>query len=310
MYKEVRKAANGGFTDVDLKKGESVIAFATYNSRDRDKDMANQGMFTKSWNEFKDVRLFKNHDKNTGPGKILKLWDDSNQAYSHTKFGTHTEGQDTLKQIAEGIITDSSYLFVPIKYDPLPGGGYSYKEVFHKEVSVLTHWGAHPESKIKTVQKSFEGVEFAEAVLKELSNDEMQYLRALIGNQSAVLQDMTLFAQMLNENSDLYTWVNYTIAEISRTIADFKYKVKWYGPQQKSENDEILQRIAKMKSFVNNSTASDECIIGVKAQLKELESLMAPVSTQSSESTPEQQKGEKNDPALELALLNLSMLLD
>lgn len=168
MYKEVYKSVSGGYTDVDLNKGEAVIKFATYGSADRDGDIANKGMFTKSWNEFKDVRLFKNHDKTLAPGKILKMWDDDKHAYAHVKFGQSTLGQDTLKDVHDQIVTDSSYLFVPQKYKELPNGGYSFTEVFHKEVSVLTHWGAHPESKIKSVRKEWESAAISSDVLNHI----------------------------------------------------------------------------------------------------------------------------------------------
>lgn len=310
MYREVTKAAKGGYKDVDVQKGEAVIAFATYGTRDRDGDIANQGMFTKSWQEFKDVRLFKNHDKNQAPGKILKLWDDKEHAYAHVKFGTSTLGQDTLKDIDEGIITDSSYLFVPMpgKYKDLTGGGRSYHEVFHKEVTVLTHWGAHPESKIKAVQKAVDEVTLSSELLKELNSDELTLLRSFIAQYTGSLQTLLNFSQTLPENSDLWIWVNDQISSISNRISDFKYKVRWYGPQQKEASDDILSHIAKMEKAIRKSTASDPHLQEMEAQIKELKALLySPGSTLSSENTHEQQKGSKDDEALlALQLLNLS----
>jgi hypothetical protein len=313
MYKEVRKAASGSFTNVDLDKREVVTQFATYGTRDRDRDQANQGMFTKSWNEFKDVRVFKNHQKELAPGKILKLWDDEKGASSLVKMGRDTLGNDTLLQIQDEIITDSSYLFVPMKGKAFNDGGYNYTEVFHKEVSFLTHWGAHPESKIKAVAKAAGDFSISEEVLKELSTDEVQYLRNFITGYTNNLQDLITFSQGLNETSDLWVWVNDMISRVSEQIANFKYKIMWYGPKQKAENNELIQRLAKLKSFCKNSTASDECIQNVLKEADYMENLLSgqTESTQSSGlSTQEQQKGANDSKLLHLQLLNLSMQLE
>lgn len=311
MYTTITKAAKAVFKDIELSKSEGVIAFATYGTKDRDGDIANQGMFTKSWKEFTDVRLFKNHDKNLAPGKIIKLWDDKNHAYAHVKFGQSTLGQDTLKDIDDGIITDASYSLVPIKSDPLMGGGKNYKEVFHKEVSVLTHWGAHPESKIKAIQKAASDISIAPELLKELSSDEMTMLRAFIAEQSGSLQTWVSFASSLKEGSDLYTWVHNVISNINSSISDFKYRIQWYGPRQKEANDEMIERILKMEKAVHSSTASDEHLQEIEKGLQEIKALMStPGSTQSSESTQEQRKEGNDNGEIELALLNLSNLLD
>lgn len=313
MYKEVYKAAKAVMKDVDLEKREVVTGFATYGTRDRDKDRANQGMFTKSWQEFKDVRVFENHDKTKAPGKIQKLWDDKEGAYAHVKMGRHTLGNDTLLQIQDEIITDSSYLFVPQKGKAFADGGYDYTEVFHKEVSFLTHWGSHPESKIKAVAKSADEITLSPDVLKELTNDEVNYLKNFISAYNGNLQSLVTFGLGLNENSDLYVWVNEMISRVSDNISNFKYKIMWYGPKQKSENDELMNRLAKLKSFCTNSTASDDCIQNVLKEAEQIEVLLSEQteSTQSSrQSTLEQQKGANDSNLLQLQLLNLSMLLD
>jgi len=313
MYKEVRKSAQNVYKDVDLEKRQVVTAFATYGSKDRDGDIANKGMFTKSWKEFTDVRVFENHDKTKAPGKIDELWDDDKQAYAKIKMGRHTLGNDTLLQIQDEIIKDSSYLFVPQKGKDLGSGNYSYTEVFHKEVSVLTHWGAHPESKIKAVAKAAGDFTLAPEILKELSSDEVVYLKNFIAAYNSNLQDLVTFSQGLNENSDLWVWVNDMISRVSDQISNFKYKIMWYGPKQKSENDELINRLTKLKSFCSNSKASDECIQNILKEANEIETLLSgqPVSTQSStESTREQQKGSNDSNLLNLQLLNLSMSLE
>lgn len=310
MFKEVKKAASDAIRDVDLGKGEAVINFATYVSKDRDGDKANQGMFTKSWNEFKDVRFFKNHDKNTGPGKILKLWDDSEHAKSHVKFGTHTEGQDVLKQMDEGIIKDASYLFVPMKGTPFTTGGYNYTEVFHKEVSALTHWGAHPESKVQAVKKSAESLLIPGDIAKELSTMELNFLREFIADSNAKMIQLVQFAATVSEDSDLYRWVHDVIGSLSYSIYSYKNQLVWNKPREKSWEAEAQERLTKLKSFIKNTSASDATILEVEKEAEFIEGLIKCANgTQSSISTQEQQTG-GNDEAEAIALLNLQMLLE
>lgn len=306
---EIKKDASKSIVDVSTGKREIVTGFATYSSPDRDKDLANMGMFTKSWKEFTDVRLFENHDKTKAPGKILKLWEDTEHAYAQTKMGTHTLGEDVLKMADEGIITDSSYVFVPIKQEKLKSGGYSYKEVFHKEVSLLTHWGSHPESKIMSVKKSYEGQLLNSEIAKQLSVDEKAFLLKFINSEMIDLAGLVSFAATLNETSDLYSWVNSIISDISYTISRFKDRIIYYG-QKDWNTDELNQRVKKLISFANNSTASDECLQNVLKEAKELESFLNNNSTaQQQEKSTEQQQEVKLKDSENLQLLNLNLLL-
>lgn len=153
----ITKSTNFEAKDIDLTKGMAKIAFATFNSKDRDKDVARSGMFNKSWTESKsDVRFFLNHDKDQAPGVPVELHDNGSQGIMVVKFGRHTLGKDVLYMLEDGIITDNSYGFDPIpeKTFKMKDGGREFKEVKLWEVSVLTHWGAHPDSKVMEVGKS------------------------------------------------------------------------------------------------------------------------------------------------------------
>jgi HK97 family phage prohead protease len=299
------KAAKESVSDVDLGKREAKVSFATYKSRDRDGDRANQGMFNKSWQEFKDVRLFKNHDKNIAPGKILKMWDDPSHAYGHLKLGTHTEGDDVLKQMSEGIISDTSYMFYALKADPLPGGGQDLREVFHKEISVLTHWGAHPGSKVMAVQKSAEA--FGPEVLKQLSTEEVVFLRDYISHLNSNLSSLVDFGTGLQEGSDVYSWVNSVIGDLTYTISRFKDRLVW-GQKEWTEN-ELKERLHKLKSFCNNTTASDECIQNILKEADGIESLLTDYNSTLAAEQALKQPTIKNEAEVELQLQSLKMLL-
>lgn len=308
---KTHKAAANSINDVDLGKRTATTKYATYKSLDRDKDRANKGMFTKSWQEFSDVRIFLNHDKTLAPGKLdqgsvtKSMWEDSDHAYAKMWMGTHTLGDDTLKMMDEGIITDSSYYMVPLKYTKNEAGGYNFTEVFLKEVSVLTHWGAHPESKIVSVQKAAGEVEVSEAILKELNSDEIAYLRQFVSSMNQNLLSLTAFSASLGETSDIYSWVNAVLSDLSYTVSRFKDRLVW-GQKSWSSN-ELSQRLTKLKSFIKNTTASDDSIQKVLKEADELEAFIMMADTPAIAQTKEQSKSSESDDSL--ALLNIKMLL-
>lgn len=307
------KSAKDSISDVDLNKREAIVAFATYNTPDRDKDIANQGMFKKSWQEFTDVLLFENHDKLRVPGKILKLWDDPNNAHAHIQLGRDTLGNDTLLRIQDGIMKNSSYLFYPLKYDPIKGGGMSVKEAFHKEVSLLTHWGAHPESRVTAVAKQASEVTIHDAIEKQLNSDEVIFLRNHVRTLNANLIDLVAFSVNLNESSDLYYWVNDMVASLSYSIQRFKDRLVW--GQKEWNGEELSDRLSKLKSFANNSTASDECIQGILKEAGEIENILLIGTVESTlaatkKALKQPTEDSTGDTDTEIQLLNLNMLLN
>lgn len=310
---KTHKAAANSIMDVDRGKRTAVTAFATYGTLDRDKDRAHKGMFTKSWQEFQDVRIFLNHDKNLAPGKLHEgsvtksLWEDNDHAYAKMWFGTSTLGEDTLKQLDEGIYTDSSYWFLPIqkKYAKNEAGGFNYYEVFMKEVSVLSHWGAHPDSKIVSVQKAANDTEIGAEVLKQLNSDEIDFLRRFVGQLNGNLLSLATFSAGLPETSDIYSWANSVLVDLSYTISRFKERLVW--GQKMWTPDELTQRLAKLKSFCKNTTASDEAIKNVLKEAEELETFLMMETTHEAAQPNEQVKSSNDED--KLALLNTLMLL-
>jgi hypothetical protein len=257
--------------DLDLGKREVVIAFATYGKLDREKERANKGMFTKSWNEnFNDIRFFLNHKKELAPGRPLKFWETEDHAYMHAKLGTHTLGEDTLKMLDEEIIIASSYGFNPIKFTKMAAGGYDYKEVQHMETSVLTHWGAHRENYVASVKK-----DFSPEILKELTDTEVTFLRRLINNQQQGLMMTVDMSTQAAEGSDMWTYANELLAEQSRTIAYLKYRLQ-YG---KKEVDDLRAAVKAMEKFVSSTKASDECIQRIEKELQYTKQLLSDIDT-------------------------------
>lgn len=290
--------------DIDMGKREAVIAFATYGKLDREKERANKGMFTKSWNEsFTDIRYFLNHKKEMAPGKPLKFWEDDDHAYMQAKHGTHVLGDDTLKMLDEGIIVASSYGFNPIRFTKMAGGGYDYKEVQHMETSVLTHWGAHKENFVHSVKKSWDP-----EMLKELNDSEVAFLRRLIQNQQQGLLMTVDMSTQAAEGSDMWLYTNELLSEQSRAIAYLKYRLQ-YG---KKEVDDLRAAVKAMEKFVSSTKASDECIQKIQSELQYTKQFLSDIDTvdtsapEQSTQTPSASK-EDNEFLKQLHYLNLKL---
>ncbi len=255
----ITKAIDLSVKDIDLAKREAVIAFATYKSLDLDGDRSNRGMFDKSWREQPTiVRYFLNHDKKQAPGKIEQLWDDADHAYARVKHGTHTIGEDVLKQLDEGIIVAASFGFDPIKYKDIKGKGKDFTEVKHYEVSALTHWGAHTESGPVAVQKALNSQSFR---LKQLSQDEQGILNLIINNGIENIQASIAVAATLDPESDLYCAIMWMISRQAEIVGDIRCQLSW-GMKEATQT-----QIVKMQKFIRNTTASDECIKSVQKSL-------------------------------------------
>jgi hypothetical protein len=271
LYKAMGISTGSTLKDLDHGKKEAVIAFATYSSLDRDGDRANQGMFTKSWQQHPGhVRYFKNHDKKQAPGIILKLWDDTDHAYAQVKHGEDSLGNDTFLQMELGSVKDASYGFDPVVAPKLPGGkGYNMKEVFHHEVSALTHWGAHAESGVQTVIKSFNPNR-----LKDLNTDEKEFLRRLIQNRQQGLMMAIDFNNTVQEGSDMWSYINEIIASQSYDVGWLKRRLE-YGVK---EVQELRTAIKAMEKYVQSS-ASDDSIQHVEIELRNTKQLLSEIDT-------------------------------
>ncbi|HEU5290953.1 MAG TPA: HK97 family phage prohead protease [Cyclobacteriaceae bacterium] len=271
-YKSIKISKDGlTLKDIDMGKREAVIAHATYDSPDREGDVSQRGMFTKSWNSGRnDIRLFKNHDKGSGPGRVVDFMEDDKHAYTKAYLGTHTEGEDVLKQLDEGIIVAASFGFLPLKDRQIKNkhNGYDLKEVKWLETSVLTHWGAHQESGIVSVVKSWQNIN-----LKEMSDDEKNYMRRLIANRTEALNMSVDMMNRMGEDSDMYSVINEMIGSQSYDVAYLKRCMM----MEMKELEDIRMGIKAMEKFIRNTTASDECIQKVESELLNTKQLLSEI---------------------------------
>ncbi len=307
MLTKAMKLSKDGITikDLSIDKRMAVIAHATYNSLDRDGDRANKGMFTKSWNErFDDLRFYLNHKKELAPGKPTRTWEDNDHAYTEVYLGTHTLGEDVLKQMDEGIIVASSYGFDPVRATKMSKGGYDYKEVAHLETSVLTHWGAHQASGVVKVTKAFDPEK-----LKELSNDEKNFLRQLINNRTQGLMMAINYNNTVTEGSDMWSYINELIGSTSYDIGWLKRRLE-YGVK---EYEDLRAGVKAMKSFIRNTKASDAAIQQITFELEQTEHLLSELDTaatsapEQSTQTPTVSKSDNNEFIKQLHYLKLKL---
>jgi HK97 family phage prohead protease len=258
----ITKSIELNIKDIDMSKREAVIAHATYKSPDSDGDKSLRGMFDKSWREnFGLLRFFLNHKKDQAPGKPLQTWDDSDHAYTRSKLGTHTLGDDVLKMLDEGVIVAASFGFEPLRYKANKSGGKDFIEVKHYETSVLTHWGAHENSGVVSVEKAADIPNFN---LKQLNEQEQALLVRLIGNGMDSIQAAVEVAAQLDTDSDLYTYIMYIISRQADQIGGLRSELR-YGMKEKVE-----AQIVKMQKFIRNTTASDDAIQLIQKSLSSL----------------------------------------
>lgn len=134
--------------DVDGKKGIITGYFAHFNSLDSDGDIIERGAFTKTIAERGPqssqprVKHLRNHLVYEPVGTITALKEDSTGLYYESQPGTHFIGQDTIKMIESGIITEHSFGFDTVRKE-MKSQVRHLQELKLWEGSSLTAWGAN-----------------------------------------------------------------------------------------------------------------------------------------------------------------------
>lgn len=301
-------------TDVDKSSRTAVIAHSAYNNIDRTKDISRKGMFTKSWEESKDdISFYLNHDDTQAPGKVIGVKEDSDFAYTESKMGTHTLGNDTLIMMDEGIIKKASFGFLTVKSKPIEVKGQKVRELLevkHIETSVLTMLPANPKAGVISVVKSFRGNRLE---LKTLNDQEQIFLQGIIASGSKLVRQALDLADSLDPDSDLYTWINYFIQQQSSWIGDAKSNLRWGRKSDEPAMAELKSHVENMERFVRNTRASDECIQQIDAELKAAQhiiSLYDTANTHDGEPDASKRGSATNDEAIvRLKLLQLKASL-
>lgn len=148
--------------DIDGKKGIVTGYFASFGNVDADGDIISKGAFTKTIMEMGPqsahprIKHLLNHNTSQPLGVLTALQEDEKGLAYESQIGSHSLGQDFIKMVDSGLITEHSIGFQVIKrnqiqsydeYQKNPGGGwFDIKEVKLYEGSSLTAWGANSQT--------------------------------------------------------------------------------------------------------------------------------------------------------------------
>lgn len=258
--------------DLDTSKRTAVIKHAVYTSVDKVKDISTKGMFTKSWKENKPDFIF-NHKEGATVGPTLKTFDDNEGAYTEVKFGNWTLGNDVLEMADEGVLKGASFGYETLNRDFIEVKGQKVrrlKEVKHLETSLLTVLPAHPEAGIVKLNKSFSEREF-----KALSQDEQDFLSALIASDMNAMQALIALASSLDVNSELYTWIMWQISRRADGAGSIMSMLYWDSQRVKS----LKSHVDKVEAYCRKAKASDETIILLQNEVEEYKRIISEFDT-------------------------------
>jgi len=303
-YKSIPLKVN----DVDKSTRTAVIAHAAYNNIDRTRDISRKGMFKKSWDEgIEDISLYFNHDDTQAPGKVVGVKEDNDYAYTETKMGTHTLGNDTLIMMDEGIVKKASFGFITVKAQPKDIKGQKVRELIevkHIETSVLTKMPANPKAGVVSVIKSFSGL----MEIKTLNDQEQAFLQAIIASGSKLVRQALDLADTLDPDADLYTWINYFIQQQSSWIGDAKSNLRWGRKSLDESIADLKAHAENMDRFIRNTRASDDCIKSIEAELKAAQHIISLYDTVTTHDDEPGISGKSNGSDEEQILTKLHLL--
>ena len=143
-----------------MKKGIVTGYFSRFGNVDSDGDIIKAGAFAKTVKEQGPnsaqprIKHLMNHNPSMPLGKLLSLKEDSTGLVYESQVGTHALGQDFIKMVESGLITEHSIGYKTIKRNQLQDysgyqrnpskGMFEITEAKLFEGSSLTAWGANP----------------------------------------------------------------------------------------------------------------------------------------------------------------------
>ena len=154
--------------DLNVKQGIITGYFSKFNNVDSDGDIIRPGAFTKTIREngpqssLPRIKHLLNHDPSLPLGVLKSLTEDSYGLLYESQIGSHEGGEDFIKMVESGLITEHSIGFKIIKrnliqsyenYLKNPSAGqYEITEIKLFEGSSLTAWGANPLTPITSLK--------------------------------------------------------------------------------------------------------------------------------------------------------------
>lgn len=154
--------------DTDPKLGIVTGYFSRFNNVDADGDIIRPGAFAKTIKEqgptssLPRIKHLMNHDPSQPLGKLTSLTEDATGLAYESQIGSHELGEDFIKMIESGLITEHSIGFKIVKrnqiqsyeaYQKNPSlGMFEITEIKLFEGSSLTAWGANPLTPITSLK--------------------------------------------------------------------------------------------------------------------------------------------------------------
>ncbi len=199
---------NASVKDVDGKQGIVTGYLASFNNLDSDNDIIMPGAFTKTIMELgpdsKKPRIKYLLDHNTGQalGVFTALKEDNHGLYYEAQAGGHALGNDFVKMVMSGIITEHSIGYgVVKKVVTNPDADWRDQETQLMELklwegSALQCWGANSNTPLVGIKARIKAFDQAELILKELRSGT--YTDKTFGE----LEKQLLLLQQAIKNSD------------------------------------------------------------------------------------------------------------
>lgn len=146
--------------DIDGKKGIVTGYFSAFGNVDSDGDVIRRGAFSKTIKEMGPgstrprIKHLLNHDTRSPLGVLQELKEDTKGLYYESQIGRHSLGEDFIKMVESGLITEHSIGIQIMKRNQLQdydsyrndpsAGWWEITEAKLWEGSSLTAWGANP----------------------------------------------------------------------------------------------------------------------------------------------------------------------
>ena len=156
--------------DLNVKQGIVTGYFSKFNNVDSDGDIIRPGAFTKTIKEngpessLPRIKHLLNHDPSLPLGVLTSLKEDGYGLLYESQVGSHELGEDFIKMVESGLITEHSIGFKIIKRNQIQSyenyiknpslGQYEITEIKLYEGSSLTAWGANPYTPITSLKSA------------------------------------------------------------------------------------------------------------------------------------------------------------
>jgi len=197
--------------DMDMKQGIVTGYFSAFNNVDSDGDVILPGAFRKSIQENGPnspkprIKHLLNHNTNLALGALQSLVEDRKGLAYESQIGSHELGEDFLKMVDSGLITEHSIGFQVMKWRSSDTLTYEcwgetcpvreLQELKLWEGSSLTCWGANEDTPITGVKSMtpVKAAERCELLTKAIANGTFtdrtfQYLIAELKNIQQAFQ--------------------------------------------------------------------------------------------------------------------------